>query len=181
MRPDFTRSANSLALASSDTASVSSEGTRSSVTANAAATWIAVGKVSLLDWLALTWSLGCTPSPARPAMTSLAFMFELVPDPVWKTSIGNWPSCSPAATDRAAAAIASAWSGSSTPSSRLAAAAAAFTCPRAWIKRGSIGVPLIGKFSTARCVCARQSASFGTRTSPMESCSMRHSSLTNRP
>ena len=22
-------------------------------------------------------------------------MFELVPDPVWKTSIGNWSSCSP--------------------------------------------------------------------------------------
>ena len=111
-------------------------------------------------------------------MTSLAFMFELVPDPVWKTSIGNWVSCSPAATARAAVAIASARSGSSTPSSPLAAAAAALTCPRAWISRGSIGVPLIGKFSTARCVWARQSASFGTRTSPMESCSMRHSSLT---
>ena len=82
MRPDFTRPANSVALASSDVASTSSAGSRSSATASAAATWMAVGKVSLLDWLALTWSLGCTSTPARPAseaITSLAFMFELVP------------------------------------------------------------------------------------------------------
>ena len=45
-----------------------------------------------------TWSLGWAPSPARLAITSLAFMFEEVPEPVWKTSIGNWSSCSPAAT-----------------------------------------------------------------------------------
>ncbi len=38
----------------------------------------------------LTWSLGCTPSPASAPMTSLAFMFVEVPEPVWKTSIGNW-------------------------------------------------------------------------------------------
>ena len=85
------------------------------MTASAAATWIAVGKVSLLDWLALTWSLGCTSVPVRPArvaITSLAFMFELVPEPVWKTSIGKASSCSPAATAPAAAAIASARSAS---------------------------------------------------------------------
>ena len=28
-------------------------------------------------------------------MTSLAFMFDEVPEPVWKTSIGNWSSCWP--------------------------------------------------------------------------------------
>ena len=38
-------------------------------------------------------------------MTSLAFMFELVPEPVWNTSIGNWSSCAPDATSSAAAAI----------------------------------------------------------------------------
>ena len=57
-----------------------------------AATWIDVGKVSLLDWLALTWSLGCTSTPARAASeasTSFMFMFDDVPEPVWKTSIGN--------------------------------------------------------------------------------------------
>ena len=37
----------------------------------------------------------------------------------------------------------------------------------AWISAGSIGVPLIGKFSTARWVCARHRASRGTWTSPM--------------
>ena len=43
----------------------------------------------------LTWSFGCTPPSARLAITSFAFMFEEVPEPVWKTSIGNWSSCSP--------------------------------------------------------------------------------------
>ena len=38
---------------------------------------------------------GARRSPARFAMTSLAFMFDEVPEPVWKTSIGNWSSCSP--------------------------------------------------------------------------------------
>ena len=41
--------------------------------------------------------VGVAPSPARLAITSLMFMFEEVPEPVWKTSIGNWSSCSPAA------------------------------------------------------------------------------------
>ena len=49
-----------------------------------------------------TWSLGWTFAPASAAMTSLAFMFDEVPEPVWKTSIGNWSSCSPAATASAA-------------------------------------------------------------------------------
>ena len=44
-----------------------------------------------------TWSLAWASSPARLAITSLAFMFDEVPEPVWKTSIGNWSSCSPAA------------------------------------------------------------------------------------
>ena len=60
----------------------------------AAATWSADGKTSLVDWEALTWSLGCTgipPSRARAsaAITSLAFMFDDVPEPVWNTSTGN--------------------------------------------------------------------------------------------
>ncbi len=37
----------------------------------------------------------------------------------------------------------------------------------------SIGWPEIGKFSTARWVCARHLAAAGTRTSPIESFSMR--------
>ena len=38
-------------------------------------------------------------------------MLELVPEPVWKTSIGNWSSCCPSAISPAAAMIASAFSG----------------------------------------------------------------------
>ena len=66
--------------------------------ASTAATWIALGKVSLEDWLALTTSFGWHSTPARAVsdeITSLTFMLVLVPEPVWKTSIGNWSSCSP--------------------------------------------------------------------------------------
>ncbi len=62
----------------------------------------------------LTWSFGCTVTPlaaAIDAMTSLAFMFELVPEPVWNTSMGNWSSCRPSAISAAAAMMASAFSG----------------------------------------------------------------------
>ncbi len=135
-----------------------------------------VGKVSLLLCEALTWSLGWTVTPARSArlaITSLAFMLELVPDPVWKTSIGKSPSCAPATMASAASTIARACSGVITPRSSLALAAAALTCASAWTWRGWRVRPLIGKFSTARWVWARQRASRGTSTSPMESCSVR--------
>ena len=96
-----------------------------------------------------TWSLGCTPSPASAAMTSLAFMFDEVPEPVWKTSIGNWSSCSPAATSSAARAIASASLGSSLPSSALARAAAPLMRPSQWMTEAGTVSPEMGKLSTA--------------------------------
>ncbi len=58
--------------------------------------------VSFEDWLILTWSLGCTGffdpisppsiSIARLEITSLAFMFDCVPEPVCQTTSGKWPS-----------------------------------------------------------------------------------------
>ena len=70
-------------------------GIRLRTTDSVAATWIEVGKTSLDDWDALTWSFGCTLPPsnsaASVAITSLAFMLELVPDPVWNTSSGKSP------------------------------------------------------------------------------------------
>ena len=36
-----------------------------------------------------TSSFAWTPSPASAAITSFAFMFVDVPEPVWKMSIGN--------------------------------------------------------------------------------------------
>ena len=176
VRPAFTTSANSSAFASSVPARCSSAGTSCFVVALVAATWIDVGKVSLLDWLALTWSLGCTSTPARPAReasTSFMFMFDDVPEPVWKTSSGKWSRCSPATIAAAAVRIASACAGSITPSSALTFAAAAFTCAIAFRCSSSSRVPLIGKFSIARWVCARHKASAGTWTSPMLSCSVR--------
>ena len=89
VRPVFTMSSNSVALAASVFASPSIAGSRSSFTSPSAAMWTADGKTSFDDWPMFTWSLRWTPSPARFAMTSFAFMFDEVPEPVWKTSTGN--------------------------------------------------------------------------------------------
>ena len=126
----------------------------------------------------LTWSLGWTSTPlalAIEAMTSLVFMFEEVPEPVWNTSIGNWSSCLPSAISFAAAMMASAFSASRLPRSLFTCAQAALSKPSARICCASRPRPEMGKFFTARCVCARQRASTGTLTSPMVSCSMRYS------
>ena len=101
------------------------------------------------------------------------FMLELVPEPVWKTSIGNSSWCAPPMISSAPAAIALALSSSMMPSSALILAAAFFTRAIATMCDGSRVVPLIGKFSTARWVWARHNASLGTSMSPMLSCSVR--------
>ena len=59
-----------------------------------AAMCIAVGKVSLEDWLMLMSSFGCSSflpaiSLPRLAMTSFAFMFDCVPQPVCQTTSGK--------------------------------------------------------------------------------------------
>ncbi len=110
-------------------------------------------------------------------MTSLAFMFEDVPEPVWNTSIGNSASQSPRATSRATAEIAAALSGSSSPRSARTLAPKPLIRASPRISSRSIGRPEIGKFSTARWVWARHLARAGTRTSPIESCSTRKSSV----
>ncbi len=105
----------------------------------------------------LTWSLGWASSPASSAITSFAFMFDEVPEPVWKTSIGNWSSCLPSATSSPAFAIRSATPRSSSPRSALARAAAAFRRPSQWITGDGTGCPEIWKFSTAFVVSPPQS------------------------
>ncbi len=148
------------------------------MTAAVAATWIEEGKTSLEDWLALTWSFGWTGrpsrSPASVAITSLAFMLDEVPEPVWKTSTGNCSSQRPSATSSAAAAIASATGPSTMPSSALTFAAAALIRASAAMCARPRRCPETGKFCTARCVCACHFAAAGTRTSPIESCSIRY-------
>src|SRR6478735_2397165 len=83
VRPALTTSANSVSLWPNAIARCSSAGTRSSTAAEVAAMRSALGNVSLLDWPALTWSLGCTSRSvarcARRATTSLTFMFVVVP------------------------------------------------------------------------------------------------------
>ena len=132
VRPLLTTSANSAALASSTSARWARPRI-STPSVLAAAMCTADGNTSLDDWDALTWSLGCTGRPslrvASVAMTSLAFMFVDVPEPVWNTSSGKcskWPPSpiSPTAISPAASWIAAAISASMTPSSALTAAAA---------------------------------------------------------
>jgi hypothetical protein len=177
VRPDLTTSANECALARSARHRYSSAGSNTVCVWCAAATWIADGNTSFDDCEALTWSLGWTLRPsrsdARLARTSLAFMLELVPEPVWNTSMGNCASQRPSATSAAAALMASAMSDSITPSRALACAAAPLMRASAAISEASRRTPEIGKFSTARWVWAPHRAVAGTRTSPMLSCSMR--------
>ena len=92
--------------------------------------YMAVGNVSLDDWPRFTSSFGwigafepMVPpaiSMARLEITSLAFMFDWVPDPVWNTTSGKWSSSVPAITSSAARQISSTFSGGSCPSSPLA-------------------------------------------------------------
>ena len=88
-----------------------------------------------------TWSLGWASSPTRFAITSLAFVCDEVPDPVWKTSIGNWSSCLPEATSSAAEAMRSLRSASRRPSSAFTLAAAALIRPSQWVTGTGIGSP----------------------------------------
>jgi hypothetical protein len=91
---------------------------------------------------------------ARLAMTSLVFMFVEVPLPVWKTSMTNSPSSAPAMTSSAAFRMASAIPFSTAPSSQFTCAAAYLMAPIAWMNVRGKRSPLMGKFSTARAVCA---------------------------
>ena len=161
VRPDFTTSSNSFAFASSEVANKSSAGSRSFVISSSAARCTADGKTSFDDCPMFTSSFAWTSSPASVASTSFAFMFDDVPDPVWKTSIGNWSSSSPFAMRAAAAAIRSALSRSSRPRSAFACAAAPLMRPSQRATGGGIGSPDTGKFSTALAVSAPQS-SFGS-------------------
>jgi hypothetical protein len=90
-------------------------------------------------------------------------MFEEVPEPVWKTSIGNWSSSSPFAIRSAAAAMRSDLSASSRPSSPFTRAAAALMRPSQRATGAGIGSPETGKFSTALRVSPPQSSCCSVR------------------
>ncbi len=157
VRPSATTSSNRTARSRSASASRATPGKNVSASAARAATCTDVGITSFEDWPMFTWSFGWTRRSgvdARRAITSFTFMLEDVPEPVWKTSIGKCSVCFPAAIASAAARIASARSASSRPIARFVVAHAAFTRAIARITSAGIGRPEIGKFSTARCVCA---------------------------
>src|SRR5215208_4909326 len=149
VRPALTMSWNSSALAANARSRRSSAGRSVFVASSSAARCTALGKTSLEDWPMFTWSFGCAPSPASVAMTSFAFMFDEVPEPVWKTSIGNCASCLPSAISSAAAEMRWASSASSSPRSAFARAAAPFTRPSQRTTVTGTRSPETGKLSTA--------------------------------
>ena len=131
---------------------------------------------SLLLWLMLTWSFGCTgcrrPPAGRRGWRS----------PRWRScwcwcrsrsgrrrpgNAASWRSVGDLERRGSAIAIAHLVGVEQTEFEVDASAAAHLTSPSARMNPRGILSPLIGKFSIARCVCAPQSAVAGTRNSPM--------------
>ncbi len=135
----------------------------------------------------LQWSLGWTGSfdpisppsisIARFEITSFAFMFDWVPEPVCQTTSGKLSSNLPSITSVAAAVIASASFWSRLPWFRFSIAQAFFTTPRArMIGTGCFSHPM-GKLMIDRWVCAPQYLSDGTSNGPKLSVSVRVSAM----
>ena len=72
-------SLNASALAANEFSSCSRAGSSVFVASSSAARWTALGNTSLDDCPMFTWSFGCAPESV--AITSLAFMFDDVPEP----------------------------------------------------------------------------------------------------
>ena len=118
------------------------------------------------DWLMFTWSFGWigvlpprTPvasSLARPAITSLTFMFDWVPDPVCQTRSGNSAASDPSLTSIAARTTRSRASTGSRPRSAFTSAAARLRIPNAWMIGTGIVSRLIAKWWSDRWVWAPQ-------------------------
>ena len=87
-------------------------------------------------------------------MTSFAFMFVDVPAPPWTMSTTKCPWWCPSMTSWEACSIAAATVSGRSPSRTFARAAASFTIASARTSVGKCetGMPVIGKFSTARSV-----------------------------
>jgi hypothetical protein len=117
------------------------DGSRLSSISDATAMWSAVGNVSFDDWLMFTWSFGwigalpprrpVASSFARPATTSLTFMFDCVPEPVCQTRSGNSAASVPSITSSAARTMRACSAAGSSPSPRFTSAAARLRMPKA--------------------------------------------------
>ena len=182
VRPTFSTSSFSASSRRSVCTKRPHTGRRSSSSAITAAMCIAVGNVSFEDCDIFTSSFGCRsffPAMALPrfATTSLMFMFDCVPLPVWNTTSGKLPSSRPARISSHALEMAAHFSSVMRcgTSERLASAAAFFSTAKARrISSGIVSCPApAGKFRRLRSVCAPQYLSAGTAISPMESCSIR--------
>jgi hypothetical protein len=106
-------------------------------------------------------------------ITSFAFMFDCVPEPVCQTTSGKLSSKRPSITSVAAAAMASASSGAMSPCAMFTSAQAFLITPSArMIGTGWRSQPM-GKLMMERWVCAPQYLSAGTSSGPKLSVSVR--------
>ena len=93
-------------------------------------------------------------------MTSFAFMFDEVPEPVWKTSIGNWSSSSPLGDPVGGGGDALGLLRVEQPELGVHARGGGLDAARASARRApGIGSPETWKFSTAFFVSPPQSSS----------------------
>ena len=162
--PILTIEENSCALASKESLRWWTEGSSWFVICSAEDMCIAVGNVSLLDCALFTWSFGWTgvllpnsppaSSIALLAMTSFAFIFVWVPDPVCQILSGKCPSRLPEITSSHDEEIREAMLPSSWPSWELVSAAAFFRIPKALITALGIMSSPISKFSRDLAVWA---------------------------
>ncbi len=77
-------------------------------------------------------------------MTSLTFMWNETPAPLWKASTTNWSSSFNEITSSAASAMAAATFGGRRPAAPFVCAAAFLTQPAARTRNGLTRSPLIG-------------------------------------
>ena len=155
------------------------------------ATCIAVGKVSFEDWPMFTWSFGCTGffdpitppsiSIARFEMTSFAFMFDCVPDPVCHTTSGKLSSNLPSITSCAAAAMVWPKAASMSPCAMFTKAQAFLITPKARIIATGWRSQPMGKLMIDLWVCAPQYLSAGTSSGPKLSVSTRMAVIAQAP
>ena len=93
---------------------------------------------------------------ARLAITSLAFMFDWVPEPVCHTESGKWSSRRPSSTSRAARTMSAAFSADSRPASAFSSAQTRFRRPKACTTSAGIRSWPMAKWCSERSVWAPQ-------------------------
>ena len=177
--PPSRRARTRAASCAAPSTSCSSAGISSSVIARAAARCTADGNTSFDDCDAFTWSFGCTGRcPRRSDASERDHLVHVHVRRRARAGLEHVDRELVVVPRRRLTSSAASWIAFATRpcrgrrGGRSPVALAPLIAASAGISRASIGSPEIGKFSTARWVCAPHRASIGHPTSPIESCSI---------